>query len=75
VIRDITNRKRAEEELREAALFPEQNPSPVLRVRRDGLLLFANSAAASLLAASLCAWESRPPKPFAAWWMRRLPKA
>jgi PAS domain S-box-containing protein len=55
VIRDITDRKRAEEEMREAALFAEQNPSPVLRVRRDGLVLFGNSAAALLLAASRCA--------------------
>jgi PAS domain S-box-containing protein len=55
VIRDITDRQRTEEELREAALFPEQNPSPVLRVRRDGLLLFGNSAAAALLAANHCA--------------------
>jgi PAS domain S-box-containing protein len=62
VIRDITDRKRAEEELREAALFPEQNPSPVLRVRRDGLLLFANPAAAALLAASRCAVGERAPE-------------
>jgi PAS domain S-box-containing protein len=54
VIRDITGRQRAEEELREAALLPEQNPSPVLRVRRDGLLLFGNSAAAPLLAERRC---------------------
>ncbi len=59
VIRDITDRKRVEERLREAAAFPDQNPSPVLRVRRDGLLLFGNSAAASLLAERRCAVGER----------------
>jgi PAS domain S-box-containing protein len=29
--------------------FPEQNPHPVLRVRRDGTLLYANPAAAPML--------------------------
>ncbi len=49
VVRDITERKRAEEATRKAALFPAQNPSPVLRVRSDGLLLFANPAALPVL--------------------------
>ncbi|NJC87102.1 MAG: PAS domain S-box protein [Desulfuromonas sp.] len=32
-----------------AALFPEENPFPVLCVNRDGVLLYANRAAAGLL--------------------------
>ncbi|MGA3095248.1 MAG: ATP-binding protein [Bryobacteraceae bacterium] len=62
VIRDITDRQRAEEKLRDAALFPEQNPSPVLRVRRDGVLLFGNSAAAALLAERRCSVGERVPE-------------
>jgi PAS domain S-box-containing protein len=62
VIRDITDRKRAEEEVREASLFLEQNPSPVLRVRSDGSLLFANSAAAPLLADHCCSVGDRVPE-------------
>ncbi len=49
VARDITERKRAEEEIRKGSLLALQNPSPVLRVARDGLLLFANDASAALL--------------------------
>lgn len=52
-----------EAELRSAALFPLENPGPVLRAGRDGRLLFANPAAAPLLAE----WQSeigqRPPAP------------
>lgn len=46
---DIDNLKRAEEAVRSVALFPEQNPFPVLRVDREGKLLFANRASAELL--------------------------
>ena len=49
VIRDITERKHAEEATRSTALFPAQNPSPVLRVSREGGLLFANPAARPVL--------------------------
>jgi PAS domain S-box-containing protein len=55
-IYDDTERKHTEEELRSAALFPEQNPSPVLRVARDGTLLYANGASAFLLRS----WDCRP---------------
>jgi PAS domain S-box-containing protein len=55
-IYDDTERKHTEEELRSAALFPEQNPSPVLRVARDGTLLYANGASAFLLRS----WNCRP---------------
>jgi two-component system, cell cycle sensor histidine kinase and response regulator CckA len=46
---DITGRKLAEEAIRSAALFPEQNPSPVLRVHDDGTLLYANPSSYVLL--------------------------
>jgi len=46
---DITERKRAEEALREAhepaiwlARFPEQNPNPVIRASADGTILYCN---------------------------------
>jgi len=52
---DITERKRAEEELRLAHLrvswlarLPEENPSPVLRVSAEGESLYCNPAAAKL---------------------------
>ena len=46
---DITELKKAEESIRSVALFPEENPSPILRVVRDGTLLYANRAAGPLL--------------------------
>ena len=42
---------RLQESLRSVALFPEQNPEAVLRIAPDGRVLYANSAAAPLLAA------------------------
>jgi PAS domain S-box-containing protein len=38
-------RRKVEESVRSVALFPEQSPAPVLRVGRDGTLLYANPAA------------------------------
>jgi len=48
---DITERKRAGEAQRRLAQFPEEDPSPVLRIAHDGALLYANSAARAVLAA------------------------
>jgi len=53
-VQDITDRKEAEAERHRLALFPEQNPAPVLRVGRDGGLLYANAASQPLLAAWGC---------------------
>ncbi len=50
-VRDITERKRAEQALFDSALFPAQNPHPVLRLAADGSILFANDASAELLMA------------------------
>jgi len=47
--RDVSERKVQEAEIRSLARFPAENPSPVLRVNRDGLILSANQASADLL--------------------------
>jgi two-component system, chemotaxis family, CheB/CheR fusion protein len=49
VARDITERKKAEEMIRSVALFPEENPFPILRVAGDATLVYANRAAEALL--------------------------
>jgi PAS domain S-box-containing protein len=46
---DITERKQAEEEIARLARFPSENPAPVMRVDRDGTILYANKAALPLL--------------------------
>jgi PAS domain S-box-containing protein len=49
ILWDITERKNAERAVRSIALFPEQNPHPVLRFSPQGILLYANPAAEELL--------------------------
>jgi PAS domain-containing protein len=55
VVRDVTEHKRADEELRVAldraewlGRLPEENPSPMVRVSVDGSVLYRNPAAAEL---------------------------
>ena len=48
VKQDLTERKRAQEELRSLSRFPDENPHPVLRVARDCTLLYANDSARKL---------------------------
>ncbi|MCH8120885.1 MAG: PAS domain S-box protein [Planctomycetes bacterium] len=50
IAKDITERKQAEEEIRDIAKFPSENPNPVLRIQRDGKILYGNDAALPLLA-------------------------
>lgn len=56
IVRDLSERKQAEEELRKRteeikslSKFPSENPSPVLRVRSDEIVFYANSPALDLL--------------------------
>ena len=49
--------KEAEEIIRNLAKFPEENPMPVMRILRDGTLLFANNAASSMLN-TICSEEN-----------------
>ncbi|MBU4010234.1 MAG: PAS domain S-box protein, partial [Proteobacteria bacterium] len=42
--RDITELKLAEQKIRVLARFPTESPDPILRIDRDGTLLFVNTA-------------------------------
>lgn len=46
---DITERKRAEEQIGVLARFPDENPNPVMRIGGDGVLQYANVPSAPLL--------------------------
>jgi PAS domain S-box-containing protein len=49
IAQDITQKKEAEQSLRQLSQFPEENPNPVLRVGLDGVLLYANVPARDLM--------------------------
>jgi PAS domain S-box-containing protein len=46
---DITERKQAEEKIKNLAKFPEENSNPVHRTSKDGVLLYANPASRRLI--------------------------
>lgn len=48
-VRDITERKEAERQIRMMASFPLDNPYPVFSIESDGKMLFANPQAIGLL--------------------------
>lgn len=50
VVDNITAQSQAEESMRDLARFPDESPSPILRVSLDGELLYANHSARLLLA-------------------------
>jgi PAS domain S-box-containing protein len=50
----VTESKRAEEKILDLARFPEENPNPIARIDAEGMLLYANSACAPLLASWDC---------------------
>lgn len=49
VVQDITERKRKDEEVEMMSRFPEENPSPVMRIAYNGKILFANAASGAIL--------------------------
>ncbi|MCK5707460.1 MAG: PAS domain S-box protein [Candidatus Aureabacteria bacterium] len=48
-VRNITEQRKAEETIINLAKFPSEDPSPVLRIRTDGTLLYANESSGFLL--------------------------
>jgi len=56
IVRDITERKRAEQEIKNLAKFPSENPYPVLRIAKDGTVIYSNEAGLALLTS----WRTEP---------------
>ena len=53
-IRDITQRKRTQEEIASLSKFPDENPNPILRLSDDGKILYHNKASTPLLSLWNC---------------------
>jgi PAS domain S-box-containing protein len=49
IFRDITDRKKAEQQVLSTAKFPSENPNPVMRIDSNGVLLYKNEATDELL--------------------------
>ena len=47
-------KKKSHQQLEDLARFPQENPNPVLRVDRDGIVLFANPACSLLMDSPKC---------------------
>jgi PAS domain-containing protein len=48
-IRDMTERKEAQEQIASLAKFPDENPNPIFRLSNDGTILYHNKACGPLL--------------------------
>ncbi|HEY3322718.1 MAG TPA: PAS domain S-box protein [Planctomycetota bacterium] len=71
VFHDVTEKRRAAEELAALAKFPGENPNPVLRVKQDGTILYANAASQPVLEE----WKSAVGDPAPALWREAIARA
>ncbi|MBI5030086.1 MAG: diguanylate cyclase [Chloroflexi bacterium] len=49
IVRDITDFKTAQAQIAQLARFPDENPYPILRISSNGLIRYANAAAAPVM--------------------------
>ncbi len=63
-LRDITERRRGEEQISDLAKFPDENPNPILRVGRDGMVLYSNLPGQILLDVWNCEQGHVLPEPW-----------
>ncbi len=69
-LRDITNRKRAEEKISSLAKFPAESPSPILRVNLPGVVIYANPASSPLMEY----WGCEQGQTLPLYWRKRIVK-
>lgn len=67
-IRDVAERKASEVEIRALAAFPEESPSPVLRVNARGVITYANAPSFALLDY----WKCRPMQTLPVYWREQV---
>ena len=49
IARDITKRKRAEHEIKILSLLPDEDPDPIMRMTKEGKILYSNKSSNTLL--------------------------
>jgi two-component system sensor histidine kinase/response regulator len=59
--REISEHRQAEQEIQNLARFPGENPNPVLRIAKDGTVLYANEASLCLVKTLRCHVGQRIP--------------
>lgn len=59
--RDVTDRVNSENEIAVLAKFPSESPNPMLRMSRDGILLYANEASKVILGMWNCSVGEKVP--------------
>ena len=64
IFRDVSERKRLEAEIKSISRFPSDNPNPILRINKDGVLLYANEASKTLLKTWNCSVNNYIPEPW-----------
>ncbi len=67
-IRDITERKKAEDEIKSLAKFPDENPFPILRLNDKGVILRANRASRAMLED----WKTTIGQPAPEFWRKNV---
>jgi PAS domain S-box-containing protein len=68
IIRDITESKKAIEEIKNLAKFPSEDPNPVLRISKDCEILYANDAGSPVLKT----WQIQEDKLLPKLWCKRI---
>jgi len=68
---DITDLKHAQEAIEKLSKFASENPNPVLRVQKDGKILYSNNVALPVLAK----WKTKVGGAVPAKWRRLINKA
>ena len=71
IIRDITESKRAIEEIKNLAKFPSEDPNPVLRVSKDCKILYSNDAGSPVLKT----WQTQEGQLLPEPWCKRIAEA